>query len=119
MSYRVILRLLLTLKSYSLALLYSVFYLKDGLTKITESQYVRDWKGPQKIILPEQEHPGLVTQKHVQVSFECLQRRRPHNLPGQTVPVFCYSYHKQVLSKTYVEPPMFQLAPLVLFIRCH
>ena len=42
------------------------------------------------IPLPEQEHLGEVTQEGVQAGFECLQRRRLHNLPGQPVPVLCY-----------------------------
>jgi len=62
------------------------------------------------IPLLEQEHLDQVTQERVQVGFECLQRRRCHNLPGQPVPMFCYLYHK-VFSHIYVEPPVFQIAP--------
>jgi len=42
------------------------------------------------IALLEQEHLDQVTQECIQECFECLQRRRPHNLSGQPVPVSCY-----------------------------
>ena len=41
------------------------------------------------IPLLEQEHLDQVTQECVQVGFECLQRRRLHNLSEKPVPVFC------------------------------
>ena len=37
--------------------------------------------------LPKQGHQELVAQDLVQVGFECLQRRRIHNVSGQPVPV--------------------------------
>jgi len=45
------------------------------------------------IPLLEQEHLDQVTQECVQAGFECLQRRRPHNLSGQPVSVVCYPYY--------------------------
>ena len=53
----------------------------------------RDLERPSSPIpLQEQEHLDQVTQEHIQEGFECLQRRRPHNLAGQPVPVFCHPH---------------------------
>jgi len=61
------------------------------------SQNVRDWKdlkrSPSTNTLLEQEHLDQVTQECIQLGSECLQRRRPHNLSRQPVPVFCYLYY--------------------------
>jgi len=37
--------------------------------------------------LMEQEYLDQVTQESIQAYFECLQKRRPHNLSGQPVPL--------------------------------
>ena len=37
---------------------------------------------------------------------------RTHNLSGQSVPVFCYPHCEELFTHIYVEPPMFQLAPI-------
>ena len=50
------------------------------------------------IPLPEQEHLDQVTQECLQVGSECLQRRKPHNLSGQPIPVFCYPHREEVFS---------------------
>jgi len=64
------------------------------------------------IPLLDKEHLDCVIQERIQVSFECLQRRRPHNLPEQPVPVFCYPRSEKAFSSIYVERCMFQpIAP--------
>lgn len=52
--------------------------------RITECYgFGRDFeRSSSPIPLPEQEHPVEVTQEGVQAGFECLQRRRLHNLTG-------------------------------------
>lgn len=64
------------------------------------------------IPLPGQEHLNQVTQECIQECFECLQRRRPHHLSGHPAPVFCYPYCQEVFSHIFVEPLMFQTAPI-------
>lgn len=39
--------------------------------------------------------------------LECLQRRRHHRLSGQSLPVLCYLYCKEILPHICVELPMF------------
>ena len=68
------------------------------------------------IPLPEQEYLDQVTEEHVQAGFECVCRRRPHKLSGHPVPMFCYPHSEVVFSHIYMEPLMFQLAPV---IPCH
>ena len=63
----------------------------------------RDLERPTSAIpLLEQEHLHQVTQEHLhqatQAGFECLQRRSPHHLSVQPVPVFCYPHHEEVFS---------------------
>ena len=72
----------------------------------------RDLKrSPSPTPLPQQEYLQHVTQECAQVGSECLQRKRPHNLSGQLIPVFCYPQREEVFPSIYVEPPMFQFAP--------
>lgn len=89
--------------------------------KVWEGISILERQGASATPLPEQEHLDWVTQEHVQVGFECLQRRRHHSLSGQPIPVFCYPNCEEVLSRIYVESPIFQLAPTAPcpIIACH
>ena len=51
-------------------------------------------------------------QEPIQAGFECLQRRRPHSLPGQPVPLLWHPHRKEVFSHDSVELPVFQLVPI-------
>ena len=79
---------------------------------ITESQNRRGWKEPLEIM---ESSPSvkvgsldLVAQVGSQTSLECLQRRRLHNLSGQSIPVLCHPHHEEVLSHIGVEFPLLQ-----------
>lgn len=54
-----------------------------------------------------------VTQNHVQVSFECLQRCR-YALPWQLAPLLCHHYNKKMFSYVQLEFAVFQLMPIAL-----
>jgi len=67
---------------------------------------------------PSPSLPKLVQLKQaahdcVQEGFEYLQRRRIHNLPGQTVPVHCHLQTEEVLPHVQTELLMLQFVPIV------
>ena len=100
-----------------------IVYLKCILTQNHRISGIgRDLKrSSSPIPLLEQEHLDQVTQEHIQVDFECLQRRRPPNVSGQPVPVFYYPQSEEVFSSIYVELSMFQVAHIAPcpIIGCH
>ena len=58
--------------------------------RITESQNSRGWDlcgSSSPTLLPKQGHLQQAIEDLVQAGLEYLQRRRLHNLPGQSVPV--------------------------------
>ena len=63
---------------------------------ITESQNGHGGNGPLKITQSnppaEQDHLEHIAQDGIQAGFECVQRRRLHNLSGQPVPVLCHPH---------------------------
>ena len=81
-----------------------------------ESQNFRGWKGPLKI---HQSNPPAkagsleqVTQKSIQVSFKCLQRRRLHHLSKQPVPLLCKPPSK-VFPHVHMELPVLQFVSVM------
>jgi len=62
--------------------------------------------------LPKQGHLEQASQDLVQVGFEYLQRRRLHNLPGQSVPVVRQPQSKKGLPHVQLELPMLQFVPV-------
>ena len=48
------------------------------------------------------------------MGLEYLQRRRFHNLSGQTVPVLCHPHCTEVLPHVHMELLRFQFVPIVL-----
>lgn len=60
-------------------------------------EFGRDlWKLYGQTPLLKPGHFELVSQDHIQMAFEYLQRGSLHNLLGQPVPVLQYSYSKKV-----------------------
>jgi len=53
-----------------------------------------------------------VAQGYVQMAFEYLQRGRVCKLPGEPVPVFGYSYSREVFPDIQIEPPVFQFVSI-------
>ena len=62
--------------------------------------------------LPKQGHLQQAAQDLVQVGLEYLQRRRLHNLPGQTVPELRHPQREEVLPHVQTELPVPQFVPL-------
>ena len=64
------------------------------LSHITESQNVWGWEGSPRISSPtpciQQGCLEDIVQDLIQVGCEYLHRKRPHNLPGQPIPVLCH-----------------------------
>ena len=56
--------------------------------------------------LPKQGHLQQAAQDCVQVDLEYLQRRRIHNLPGQTVPGLCHPQREEILRHVQTELPV-------------
>jgi len=82
-------------------------------TPFTESQNCRGWKGPPEIIgsnpPAKAGSPEQAAQVGVQTGLEYLQRRRPHNLPGQPVPALRHPHREEVLSHVGAELPVLYL----------
>ena len=62
--------------------------------------------------LPKQGQLEQAAQDSIQVGFEYLQRRRPHNVPGQPVPGLRHPQSEEVLPRVQVELPMLQFVPV-------
>ena len=60
-----------------------------------------------------------VVQKSIQVGFECLWRRRCHNLSGQPVPVLCRPHSKEAFQNVQMDLVVFHLYPLPLVFLLH
>ena len=58
--------------------------------------------------LPKQGHAGLAAQDLMQAGLEYPQRRRPHNLPKQPVPLVCHPQNEEVLPHVQRELPVLQ-----------
>ena len=73
---------------------------------LTESQNCRGWKEPPEIIKagPLQQ----VAQVGIQAGLEYLQRRRIHDLPGQSYPMLRHHHCEEVPSHIGAELPMLQ-----------
>ena len=84
---------------------------KFGSGAFKESQNCRGVKGPQEIIeynpLLKQYPTGRVTQVGIQMGPEYLHSRL-HSLPGQSAPVLCHPYCKEVLLYDSMELPVFK-----------
>ena len=65
--------------------------------------------------LPKQGHLQQAAQDLVQAGLEYLQRRRPHNLPGQPVPVLCHPQSEEALH-IQLELPVLQFVPVADFL---
>jgi len=63
-------------------------------------------------LLPKQGHLQQAAQDLAQAALEYLQRRRLHNLPGQTVPVLCHPQREEVLPHVQMELPVLQFVPI-------
>ena len=61
--------------------------------------------------LPKQGHLQQAAQGLVQPGLEYLQRRRLHNLPGQSVPVLRHPQREEVLPHVQTELPVPQFVP--------
>jgi len=61
---------------------------------------------------PLPKHVHLEKFEHIQAVSEYLQRRRMHNLPGQTVPVLRHPQREEVLPHVQTELPMLQFVPV-------
>ena len=70
------------------------------------------WGSSSPIPLPKQGDLQQAAQDVVQVGFEYLQRRRLHNLPGQSVPVLWHPLSKEVLPRVQLKRPMLQSVPV-------
>lgn len=92
---------------------------ENGRT-FTQSQKLWDWKRSLETIQSSSSvkggHPEQVSQEHVQVSFEPLQRGRLHDLPGQPVPVLQQCQCREVLPGIEVEFLVLWLWPLLLIL---
>jgi len=64
--------------------------------------------------LSKQGHLEKVAQDLIQASFEYLQRRRIHNLPGQPVPVLRHP-QSEVIPHVRLELPVLQFVPVAHF----
>ena len=64
------------------------------------------WRSPVKPLLKHS------AQNRVQAGFECLQRRRLHQLSGQPVPVLCHPQGKDVFPPIPMELPGFAFVPV-------
>jgi len=62
--------------------------------------------------LSKQGHLEEAAQDRVQVSFEYVQRRRIHNLPGQLIPVLRHPQSREVLPHVQMEVAMLQFVPV-------
>lgn len=77
------------------------------------SEIVRDFEGSfSPISLPEQEHLDQITRDCAQVGFECLQRRRLHNLWTAHSNALSLSSLGEVLPHICMELPVLQLLPV-------
>jgi len=70
------------------------------------------WGSSSPTPLPKQGHLQQTAQDLVQAGLEYLQRRRLHNLPGQTVPVLRQPQREEVLPHVQVELPMLQFVSI-------
>ena len=62
-------------------------------------------------LLPKQGHPQQAAEDLVQVGPEHLQRRRPHNVPGQPAPGLLHPQSEEAPPHTQMEPPVPQSVP--------
>jgi len=62
--------------------------------------------------LPKQGHLQQAAQDRVQAGLEYLQRRRLHNLPGQSVPGLRHHQREEVLPHVQMELPVLQFVPI-------
>lgn len=81
-----------------------------------ESEKCQSWMGPQKSLAKK--IPSLCKagspragSTGCQVGFKYLQRMRLHNPSGQSVPVLCHPYSKEVPPHTQPEFPVIQFVP--------
>jgi len=65
------------------------------------------WRSSGPTPLPKQGHPD-----RIQAGFECLQRRRLHNLPGQPGPGLHHPQREEVLPHVQMELPVLQFVPI-------
>jgi len=70
------------------------------------------WGSSSPTPLTKQGHLQQAAQDLVQASFEYLQRRRLHNLPGQPVPVLRHPQSEEILPHIQLELPMLQFVPV-------
>ena len=63
-------------------------------------------------LLPKKGHLQQAAQELVQEGLEYLQRRRPHNLPGQPVPGLRHPQREEVLPHVQTELPLLQFVPV-------
>jgi len=63
-------------------------------------------------LLPKQGHLQQAAQVLVQVGLEYLQRRRLHNLPGQSVPVLRHPQSEEILPHIQTQLPLLQFVPV-------
>jgi len=70
------------------------------------------WGSSSPTPLLKQGHLQQAAQDLIQAGLEYLQRRRSHNIPGQTVPVLCHPQRDEVLPYVQVEVPMLQFVPI-------
>jgi len=62
--------------------------------------------------LSKQGHLELVAEDLIQAVFECLQRSRIHNLPGQPPPGLHHPQSEEVLPHVQTELPLLQFVPV-------
>ena len=92
---------------------------RDWHDRITEAQNHRMlgvgrdlWRPSSSAPLEEHVHLEQAAQKHVQVDFEYLQRRKHHNLSGQPVPGLRHPQFKEDLPHVQLELPLLQFVPV-------
>ena len=81
---------------------------------------ITEWSGlagtsvghPVPTLLLKQGHPEQAAQDLVQAGLEYLQRRRFHNLPGQSVPGLRHPQREEVLPRVQLELPLLRFVPI-------